>query len=68
MAENRTRPTRAGVTAFTSAIGDLMSKRARYKTGKSCLYIKRLADIDGPVPERLIVESVKHIRTHYETR
>jgi len=68
MEENRTRPTRASVTAFTSAIEDLMWKRGKHKTGKSCLYIKRLADIDGPVLERLIVESVKYMRTHYETR
>jgi hypothetical protein len=48
--------------------GDLMSKLGKYKTGKSCLYIKRLADIDAAVLERLIVESVKYMRTHYETR
>jgi hypothetical protein len=68
MAENRTRPARASVTAFTSAIGDLMSKLGKYKTGKSCLFIKQLADIDEAVPERLIVESVNYMRTHYETR
>ena len=51
-----------------SHFGDLMSKLGKYKTGKSCLYIKRLADIDEAVLERLIVESVKYMRTHYETR
>ncbi len=47
---------------------DLMSKLGKYKTGKSCLYIRRLADIDEAVLERLIVESVKFMRAHYETR
>jgi hypothetical protein len=45
----------------------LMSKLGKYTTGKSCLYIKRLADVDETVLERLIDESVKYMRAHYET-
>jgi uncharacterized protein YdhG (YjbR/CyaY superfamily) len=45
----------------------LMSKLGKYKTGKSCLYIKRLSDVDENVLERLISESVKYMRKHYET-
>lgn len=45
----------------------LMSKLGKYKTGKSCLYIKRLSDVDEKVLERLIVGSVKHMRKNYET-
>ena len=139
MAENKTRPTRASVTAFMAAIGDrqmrtdakkvaammrratgkrarmwgpsivgygsyhytyesgregdymitgfsprkqaltvyimpgfrrfegLMSKLGKYKTGKSCLYIKRLDDVDETVLEQLIDESVRYMRAHYET-
>lgn len=33
---------------------DLMSKLGKHKTGKGCLYIKRLSDVDGKVLERLI--------------
>ena len=36
----------------------------KYKTGKSCLYIKRLADIDVGVLEELITESVKHLKAN----
>ena len=36
----------------------LMRKLGKHKTGKSCLYIKRLSDVD---------ETVKHIRKNYET-
>lgn len=46
----------------------LMSKLGKYKTGKSCLYIKRLSDVDEKVLDRLIVRSVKYMRTNYETK
>ncbi len=46
----------------------LMGKLGKYKTGKSCLYIKRLADVDENVLQRLITESVSHMRKHYETK
>lgn len=46
----------------------LMSKLGKYKTGKSCLYVKRLADVDEAVLERLIQESVAHMRRQYDTR
>ena len=45
----------------------LMSKLGRYRTGKSCLYVKRLADVDETVLEQLIHESVRYMRAHYET-
>ena len=47
---------------------DLLSKLGKYRTGKSCLYIRRLADVDEAVLERLIRESVTYMRAHYETR
>lgn len=47
--------------------GALMGKLGKYKTGKSCLYIKRLSDIDEEVLERLISASVQYMRKHYET-
>ena len=39
----------------------LMSKLGRYKTAKSCLYIKKLDDIEIPVLKKLIAESVKQM-------
>ena len=45
----------------------LMKKLGKYKTGKSCLYIKRLSDVDEKVLERLIVGSVKYMRKNYKT-
>jgi len=46
----------------------LMKKLGKYKTGKSCLYIKRLSEVDERVLERLIAESVKYMRKNYETK
>lgn len=46
----------------------LMNKLGKYKTGKSCLYIKRLADVDEKVLKQLIVGSVNHMRNNYKTK
>ena len=43
----------------------LMSKLGKVKTGKSCLYIKRLADVDQKILARLIRDSVKEMRRIY---
>jgi hypothetical protein len=41
--------------------GTLMKKLGKYKTGKSCLYIKRLNDIDITVLRELIKLSAEHV-------
>ena len=38
----------------------LLGKLGKYKTGKSCLYIKRLDDVDLEILEELISQSVRH--------
>ena len=45
----------------------LMKRLGKFTTGKSCLYIKRLSDVDEKVLDRLINESVKYMRDNYET-
>ena len=40
----------------------LLKKLGRHKTGKSCLYLKRLADVDLEVLGRLIERAAKHSR------
>ncbi len=45
----------------------LMKKLGKYKTGKSCLYIKRLSDVDEGVLEELITESVELMQNRYQT-
>ena len=43
----------------------LLAKLGRHKMGKSCLYFKRLADLDVKVLEALIAESVAEIKRRY---
>ena len=38
---------------------ELMAKLGKYKTGKSCLYIKKLEDVDNDVLRELITESME---------
>ncbi|WP_340065987.1 DUF1801 domain-containing protein [Ascidiimonas aurantiaca] len=44
---------------------ELMQKLGKYKTGKSCLYIKTLGDIDVKVLHDLITLSTEHTKTLY---
>jgi hypothetical protein len=44
---------------------DLMKKLGRHKTGKSCLYIKSLADVDKGVLKELIAKSVEHMKVSH---
>ena len=39
----------------------LMEKLGKHSTGKSCLYIKKLSDVDLKVLEKLIVKGVKEM-------
>ena len=42
---------------------NLMAQLGKYKTGKSCLYIKKLKDIDQAVLRELVKQSVEHMAT-----
>ena len=46
----------------------LMAKLGKYTTGKSCLYIRQLDDVDAATLRKLIEESVADMRKKYETR
>ena len=41
---------------------DLLKKLGKHTTGKGCLYIKRLDDVDLPTLKSLIEESFKHVK------
>jgi hypothetical protein len=43
---------------------ELMARLGKYRTGKSCLYLKRLSDVDAAVLEKLIAASVKDMKGH----
>jgi uncharacterized protein DUF1801 len=44
---------------------ELMARLGKHKTGKSCLYIKRLADVDEAVLEELAAEALADMRVKY---
>lgn len=39
----------------------LLEKLGKFKTGKSCLYLKRLADVDLDVLRELVRQSAEHV-------
>lgn len=51
----------AGFTRYAA----LMKKLGPHSTGSSCLYVRRLDDLDLGVLEELIRESVRHLRARY---
>ena len=53
------------VMAGFSAYGDLLERLGKYSVGKSCLYVKRLADVDPDVLREMLTQSVSYIRAKY---
>ena len=55
------------VYILTGARGSaaLFAKLGRHTIGKSCLYIKKLADVDQAVLKTLVVKSIADIRSRY---
>ena len=47
---------------------DLLNKLGKHTTGKGCLYIKRLDDVDLPTLKSLIEESFKHVKQRAKTQ
>ena len=47
---------------------DLLKRLGKHTTGKGCLYIKRLDDVDLPTLKRLIEESVEHVKQKAKTQ
>jgi hypothetical protein len=44
---------------------DLMASLGKYKTGKSCLYISKLDDVDRDILKQLVEASVAYMREKY---
>ncbi len=41
---------------------ELLKKLGKFSTGKSCLYIKKLADVDKKVLKELVSESIQYMK------
>ena len=46
----------------------LLAKLGKHKTAKACLYVKKLADVDEAVLQKLIKSSVTYMRGRYPSR
>lgn len=44
-----------------SQYDEILSRLGKYTTGKSCLYVKKLEDIDIPTLKELVERSVEHV-------
>jgi hypothetical protein len=59
-------PRKGNITLYIMAgfeqYDDLMKKLGKHKTGKSCLYINKLTDVDTGVLKELIAKSVAHMK------
>ena len=45
---------------------DVMARLGKHKTGKACVYVNKLADIDLNVLEELVAKSVAWMREHHQ--
>ena len=49
-----------------SRYSSLMNRLGKYKTGKSCLYLRRLGDVDQKVLRQLVTRSVADMKKLYD--
>jgi hypothetical protein len=63
-------PRKQNITLYlTTGAGwhhDLLAKLGKHKTGKGCLYIKKLSDVDEGVLKQIIEKSLEHLENHIE--
>ena len=48
-------------------MGEMLDRLGKYRLGKSCLYVNKLADIDLDVLEEIILAGIEDVRARYET-
>ena len=45
---------------------DLLNSLGKYKMGKSCIYIKKLSDVNIATLEKLCIASIAYVNEHHE--
>ncbi len=48
-------------------MADKLARLGKHKTGRSCLYINRLTDVDMDVLREIVLDGVAHMRKTHET-
>jgi hypothetical protein len=56
------------IMAYLENFPEIMQRLGKYKTGKSCIYIKHLVDIDTSVLEELVRQSLKNLMSAVENQ
>lgn len=64
-------PRKAALTLYVmpgfDRFDEILGRLGKFKAGKGCLYLKRLADVDETVLRELIAASVAHLRATWPT-
>ncbi len=47
-------------------MSDKLARLGKHRTGKSCLYINKLADIDPAVLEEIVLDGVAYVKANYQ--
>ncbi|MEM8703301.1 MAG: DUF1801 domain-containing protein, partial [Pseudomonadota bacterium] len=62
-------PRKSALTVYImpgfSGLEPLMQKLGKHKTGRSCLYIRRLSDVDEAVLEQIVAKAYAIIKDRY---
>ncbi len=62
-------PRKANITVYIMPgyqdFGNLMKKLGPHSTGKSCLYFKRLSDLDPPTLKKIIAKGYRDLKKMY---
>jgi hypothetical protein len=58
-------PRKENLTVYAYPQGDLLKKLGKHKATKACIYIKKLADIDMKVLEKIVDANVRAVRKKY---
>lgn len=63
-------PRKAAMTIYIMPgyrdLDDKLARLGKHKTGKSCLYINKLADVDMDVLEEIVLDGLAYMRENYE--
>jgi Domain of unknown function (DU1801) len=65
-------PSKTGFTIYNipgyEHTPDLLAKLGKYKMGKSCLYVKKLTEIDIKVLDQIITKGLEYMEKNYKTK
>jgi len=64
-------PRKAAISLYvfmpTKENEELLKNLGKYKMGKACIYIKKLADIDLKIGEKMCLSTIRYIQEKYPT-